>query len=242
MTTAAKQRTRDASVLILLLCAVMTVRLVVGGDYRRYVRNSMGVWLILAGLALFAGACLVARTRPAHDGHDHADHDHDHGGGRIGWLLIVPVLAVLVVAPRSLGTFAFDRAMSGSITASGRASFSPLPVGAEPASMSMAEFDQRAADRDGESFVGREVRLVGFVARRGDGEVTVARFQIACCAADARPHVVRAIGVDAAAFALDQWVELTGRYVAGSDGPTGPALELTGVRQIGAPSDPYEDG
>lgn len=241
MSPRARGRTGDGSVLLLLLCAVMTVRLVVAGEHRNYVRNSMGPWLLLAGLGLSVGAVLVARSR-RNENHHEVEHVHGHSGGRVGWLLLAPVLAVLVIAPRSLGTYAFDRAMTGSVESAGRGSFAPLPAGEGPAAMSMSEFDQRTADRDGESLAGREVRLVGFVARRGGEDVTIARFQIACCAADARPHIVLARGVDTAGLAVDQWVEISGRYVAGSRAEGIPVLELTGIRRVGAPADPYEDG
>ena len=30
---------------------------------------------------------------------DHATHGHDHGGERVAWLLLAPVLAILLIAP-----------------------------------------------------------------------------------------------------------------------------------------------
>ncbi|HEX6245842.1 MAG TPA: hypothetical protein VFZ61_33185, partial [Polyangiales bacterium] len=58
----------------------------------------------------------VEREREYVD-HDH-DHDHDHGHGhdhghhepRVGWLLILPVLGLLLVAPPALGSYAAGQA------------------------------------------------------------------------------------------------------------------------------------
>ena len=56
--------------------------------------------------------------------------------------------------------------------------------------MSLLEFVQRAADRDGASFSGTTVELTGFVAGAGPSGFDLARYSIACCAADAAVAVV----------------------------------------------------
>lgn len=75
--------------------------------------------------------------------------------------------------------------------------------------MTLLEFGQRAFDRDGASFSGAAVQLTGFVAGAEDGGFRLARYQIACCAADAAPVVLRVVGIHGAP-ARDQWVTVTG--------------------------------
>ena len=126
------------------------------------------------------------------DGDDHDDQNdgahEDHEPERVGWLVLAPVLAVLLVAPPALGAFAVDRVSRVEVSAG--TLFEPLEAGAEPRSMALLEFMQRAGDRDGQSFSGAMVELTGFVAG-GDGPgFDLARYSIACCAADAAVAVV----------------------------------------------------
>src|SRR5690606_33403911 len=82
--------------------------------YLNYVQAAFRPFLIAAGLVLVVlGALVVAADLRAaargedgeqgHDGHDHG-HDH-HGGPRVAWLLVLPVVAVFVVAPPALGAY-----------------------------------------------------------------------------------------------------------------------------------------
>jgi uncharacterized repeat protein (TIGR03943 family) len=102
----------------------------------------------------------------------------------------------------------------------------------------LLEFGQRALERDGESFDGASVRLTGFVAGRDGDGFRLARYQIACCAADAAPVVIRVIGVHGSLPAPDQWVTVTGRFQPG--GGDLPVLAATTVAPIPPPDEPYE--
>ena len=244
----------DVSGSALLLVGVMLVRLVVTDVHQRYVRASMGPWLLVSGvlLALLGLVVLVRALRrpaatdqgprhldPHHDGHDaHDRHDHAHpGGDRVGWLLVAPVLALLLVAPPALGSFGVDR--TSVRIGAGAAVWRPLPASAEPVEMRVLELDQRAADRAGQSLAGATVRLTGFVAAGGrPGGFRLARYQIACCAADAVAAVAEVRAVTGAP-ARDSWVTVTGRF-AGVLPDGSPILEATGVQTVPEPRDPYE--
>ena len=102
--------------------------------------------------------------------------------------------------------------------------------------MTLLEFSQRAFDHDGSSFRGAPVRLTGFVA--GGGGFRLARYQIACCAADAAPVVVRVVGTQGDSPARDQWVSVTGTFRSG--GGDTPELTATSVVETPEPADPYE--
>ena len=81
--------------------------------------------------------------------------------------------------------------------------------------------------------------LTGFLAGAEDGGFKLARYQIACCAADAAPIVVRVVGVQGNVPARDQWLEVTGTFQPGHDGDL-PELAATSILDIDAPEDPYE--
>jgi uncharacterized repeat protein (TIGR03943 family) len=232
-----------------LLVGALLVRLYAGGVYARYVRVGMGPWLLVAGilLALLGLAGVVrALLRPqgtstvdvhgdGRDGvHEHGDHEH---GERVGWLLLAPVVALLMVAPPALGSFGVDRSTVVAVSSGGR-TFASLPADAT-VPMTLLEFDERAADHDGASFGSAQVRLTGFVADTGDGSgFRLARYQIACCAADAVAAIARVVGVTGDPPARDSWVIATGTYRHSSDAV--PELVVSSLTSIPPPVDPYE--
>jgi uncharacterized repeat protein (TIGR03943 family) len=227
-----------------MLVGTVLLRLTFTGTYRRYVQERMGPWLVVAGVAVIVlGAATLVRAYRAGSaagaadahGHDHDDdHDHQHGE-RIGWLLLAPIAALLLVAPPALGSYGVDRSAGVDVRA-GAPDFEALAAGEDPVPMTLLEFSQRAADHDGASFGGVAVQLTGFVAG-GDG-FRLARYQIACCAADAAPVVVRVVGTNGDPPARDQWVTVTGTFRPG--GTDVPELEATSVVEIPEPTDPYE--
>ena len=104
--------------------------------------------------------------------------------------------------------------------------------------MTLLEFGQRAYDHDGSNFNGAAVQLTGFVAAAKSGGFQLARYQIACCAADATPVVVQVVGTSGEPPPLDQWVIVTGTFHPG--GEQIPELAATSIVEIEAPNDPYE--
>jgi uncharacterized repeat protein (TIGR03943 family) len=102
--------------------------------------------------------------------------------------------------------------------------------------MTLLEFGQRAFDHDGASFNGAVVQLTGFVAGAEPGGFRLARYQIACCAADATPVVLRVLA--ARAPARDRWVTVAGTFQPG--GGELPTLAASNVVEVQAPRDPYE--
>jgi uncharacterized repeat protein (TIGR03943 family) len=241
----------------LVLVGVMLGRLAITGEHQRFVRTGMGPWLLLTGAAMIVLGLvpLIAslRSRPAagadahdgdahdgdaHDGdaHDGDAHDHGPGGDRVTWLLLVPVAVLLLVTPPALGSFGVDR-VTVSIGSGGR-TFTSL-AGPGPAPMTLLEVDQRAADRNGASIGAVPLRLTGFVAGDDGGGIRLARYQIACCAADAVAALVRLEGDVSPRPARDTWVSVTGVYT-GVDAEGVPRVRVTDLHPVPTPVDPYE--
>ena len=221
-----------------MLVGAVLLRLTFTDTYRRYVRPDMGRWLTVAGIAVVVLG-LVTLVRALRDGpaaaaHDD-DHDHGHGIG-VGWLLLAPIAALLLVAPPTLGSYGVDHAARVHIKPGGEV-FDRLPRRAAPRPMTLLEFTQRAVDHDGASFNGATVQVTGFVAGAEAGGFRLARYQIACCAADAAPLVIRILGTTGASAPRDQWVVVAGKFQRGG---TLPQLAATSVAEIPAPEDPYE--
>jgi uncharacterized repeat protein (TIGR03943 family) len=229
-------RTRAA---VCLMMSALVMRLALTGEHRKYVRNALGPWLLLAG-ALLAIATIVAwRTEPdAEDEHDHHQHDlhqHDHASSRVGLALVAVAVVLFVVAPGALGSYGL-RSGNAAQPGSRSSSYSPLVATSETPIL-MKDFVGRAFERDGFSMVGATVRLTGFIDDSTTYEVRLARYQIACCAADAEAAIVRLDGFERPA-GKSIWVEATGTY-AGTTKAI-PTLAVSSFTIISEPEEPYE--
>jgi uncharacterized repeat protein (TIGR03943 family) len=248
---------RETQNILLILLGGALLKIAINGDYLRYVKPSQQPWVIAGGAVMVAlGSIAIARdvlaarrASAAGRAHAHADAHADDGHGhshkvRSAWLLMVPVLAVFLVAPPALGADSVTRTSARapqSSQAMEAATFPPLPGGAV-LPLSVSAFVARAGyDRSG-ALNGRTVALSGFVVHSG-GDTLLARMVISCCAADAFPVTVRLQGDASARFASDAWVDVTGQAVpntATSANSYTPDLAVTGIRPVPTPADPYE--
>jgi uncharacterized repeat protein (TIGR03943 family) len=236
---------RDTQNVLLVLLGGALIKISATELYLRYVKPANKWYLLTAGaviLALAAASLLHdawlardGRPVPGHHSHDHEPHSP--------WLLLLPVLAIFLVAPPALGADSVQRAAAGnSVTAAAGPSsgeFAPLPAGAAP-ELRLSDFVARAVwDRAG-SLAGRDVTLTGFVVHRGSS-AELARLVITCCAADARPMVVRL--TDAPDLPSGSWVRLRARLLPGSatvaDGYT-PSVQVLDAEPIPEPAEAYE--
>ena len=219
--------------------------------YLRYVKEGLRPFLIAAGLALVAAAIMTIWYSWRDDGgaSDAADdHDHDHGDAehhepRVGWLLILPVLGLLLVAPPALGSYAANQAGSVVAAPAGDSDYPPLPAG-DPAQLSLLDYASRALFDEGRSLQGRDLRMTGFITPAPDGKPMLARIVLSCCAADGRPIKVGLTGrapIDAPA---DTWVEVVGIHTAQkSKDPVNDVdvahFEVKTWQEIPEPKNPY---
>ena len=232
--------------LLLVVLGATAIWLWWSGQALNYVRPGLVTWLGVGGvvvglLGLLPPLGLLGQETAQADRHG-GHHQHR---GRVGWLLLVPVLVVMLVQPAALGSYAV--ASRATVPGGGHeGGFDPLapPVrGAVP--MSMAEFVTRAVRDPGQSLAGVRVRLVGFVApsEGREGGYRLTRFVIFCCAADAEAlqTVVRG---DPTPRARDQWLEVEGTWVPRPPGrrgrpqptPTGAAGRPRPTRGPGPPA------
>jgi uncharacterized repeat protein (TIGR03943 family) len=233
--------------LLLVVLGATAIWLWWSGQALNYVRPGLAPWLLAGGvvvglLGMLPPLGLLGKETAA----DHRGGHHQHRG-RVGWLLLVPVLVVILVQPAALGSYAV--ASRSTVPGGGHeGGFDPLaaPVrGAVP--MSMAEFVTRAVRDPGQSLAGVRVRLVGFVApsEGHEGGYRLTRFVIFCCAADAEALQMVVRG-DPTPRARDQWLEIEGTWVprppAAEDDPSPPppALQVATVRPVAPARPPYE--
>jgi uncharacterized repeat protein (TIGR03943 family) len=216
-----------------------------------YVRAGIRPLLLASGLLLLAlgAAALAGGARSRGEGAAVPDGGHDHGGhgaSRIGWLLVLPLLVLILVAPPALGSYAAGRRAPASGGGGDQGSMPPVGQavgGAVP--MELSEFYYRALFDERHSLNGVRVRLLGFAApNHGDGYL-LARFAMYCCAADAEVVEVAVHG-DTVKRAPDQWLMVEGHLVPSAKvedpGTTDavPVLVADSVTAVAPPKDRYE--
>jgi uncharacterized repeat protein (TIGR03943 family) len=236
---------RETQNVLLVLLGGALLKIAWNGSYLYYVKPSLLPFLVSAGVVILALG-LIAIVRDVRAARDHTGHDdhpgHDDHAGRSPWLLLLPVLAIFLVAPPALGADTVSRSASVAPQRS-TVNFPSLPAGPAP-TLRMSDFVTRAVWDDAGSLNGRQVRLLGFVVHGDHGVTYLARLVMACCAADATPMKVRLEGRSGlAALPQDGWFEVRGQLVPGSarsGSGFAPTFTVSDLHPVPAPTEPYE--
>lgn len=197
------------------------------------------------GRAVDAAAEAPARTADPDDhAHAHAHvHAHVHHEPRISWLLVLPLLALILVAPPALGSYSAMR--TGTALQKQPWGFADLPAG-ETIRLNLVDYAGRAAYDHGRSLDHRHIKIAGLLALDRDGTPYLVRMALSCCAADAQPVKIGLTGRIPPVLRPDSWLEVTGTYTAKrtkdpvNDGII-PFLDVTEVKPVKAPRDPYDE-
>ena len=127
---------RQAQAVVMLLLGGAVMKASVTDVYLRYVRHGLRPLLIVAGVAAgrrrgHDALVRVARAGRAREPTATRDegHGHAHREPRVAWLLILPVLALLLVAPPALGSYTAGQAGSVADRAEFGLDYAPLPPG-----------------------------------------------------------------------------------------------------------------
>ena len=260
MVAAVSDRRSQAAVLFL----VGAMALYLGGSDAAlaYVKAGLQPLLLISGMVLVGLAVAAALwSRRDHDDVEQSGDGRGHQlhGPRVAWLLALPPLALVLIAPPALGAFAASRqptrppptrqTVPTDQGAAGvdQALFPPLipPGDGAAVPLTLAEYMVRAHEAP-HTLADLRIRLVGFVTPQepgGDGYL-LTRFAINCCAADATALKV-AIHGDPVPRAPDTWLEVEGRWQQRtSDDPSSeiPLLLSESIRVVTQPSPPYENG
>ena len=252
---------RLTQAVILMLFGGAILRASMTDLYLRYVKEGLRPFLIAAGAMLVVAALMTIRhaLSPSHvspsgatdspsdaasrSGASPSADDHGHHEPWVGWLLILPVLGLLLVAPPALGSYAAGQAGSVAAAPGGDSDYPPLPAG-DPAPISLLDYASRALFDGGKSLNGRSLRLTGFVTPAPDGRPMLARIVLTCCAADGRPIKLGLAGEAPIEVPADTWIEVTGVYSPqrGRD-PVNDVdvayLEVTSWQEVPQPRQPY---
>ncbi|WP_055495418.1 TIGR03943 family protein [Streptomyces sp. TP-A0356] len=175
------------------------------------------------------------------DGQDHG-HGHSHREPRISWLLVLPLFALILVAPPALGSYS---AMRTGTALQPPLAYPALPSG-DPVRLGLVDYAGRAAYGQGRSLGNRTVEIKGFVALDSGGTPYLVRMALNCCAADAQPVKVGLSGKLPPVLQPDSWLDVTGTYSGKRtkdpvNGGIVPFLDVVRARPVPTPSDPYDE-
>jgi uncharacterized repeat protein (TIGR03943 family) len=257
---------REAQAVLLVLIGGTLLKISIAGSYLRYVRVGLRPFLIAAGVVLVAVGVAtlwqvlarrpglagrqVARPSATTDSHNDAHHHddahhagHRHGRFDVAWLLVLPVLGLLLIAPPPLGTYAASR--SGTAAAAVPVSrLPPLPEG-DPTRISVLDYAARAITDHGRTLRGRRVTMSGFLLAGDSGQWFLTRMVITCCAADASPVKVGLTGdVPDDLLVAGVWIEVVGRFTEQTtrdtvNDETIPYVQVETAHAIPAPKQQY---
>jgi uncharacterized repeat protein (TIGR03943 family) len=233
--------------MLVLFIGLLVVRLVVTKGYLSYVRPGLFLPLLIAGTLIALISAITLWTAP--EGALRRKEEHPGHGRGAGWLLLLPLFALMAVDPAPLGAYAAGFRSAGVANVDADTVFPPLPpeeAGAVP--LQINHFAARALFGDPDELEDVTVRLTGFVTP--DAEVTdgfvLTRFVVGCCAADGIPAQVIIHG-GAAPGPTDTWLEVVGTWRP----PNEPIpqerihlarvhLDMTGAEIVPQPEEPYE--
>lgn len=223
--------------------------------YLRYVKAGLQPLLLAAGAVLIMAAVATAwyelrrvraaRRQPGDEvqqEHEDDGHGHAHHEPRISWLLVLPLLALILVAPPALGSYSAVR--SGTALQPPLA-YPALPSG-DPVKLGLVDYAGRAAYGHGRTLEGRKVEVTGFVALDHGGTPYLVRMALNCCAADAQPVKIGLSGKLPPVLQPDSWLDVTGTYTARRtkdpvNGGIIPYLDVIQAKPVPTPSDPYDE-
>ncbi|WP_413757856.1 TIGR03943 family putative permease subunit [Streptomyces sp. MMBL 11-3] len=252
---------RQAQAAVLLLTGGAILHTGLTDLYLRYVKAGLRPLLLAAGVVLIAtavatvwydyrgvraesgtgtGTGSVAGTEP---GNETGAGAHTHREPRVAWLLVLPLLALVLVAPPALGSYSAMR--TGTALQEQPWGFEDLPPG-DTVRLSLVDYAGRAAYDHGRSLEDRRIRTAGLVAVGDDGTPYLVRMALSCCAADAQPVKIGLTGRTPPVLRPDTWLEVTGTYTAKrtrdpvNDGII-PFLAVTEAKPVSAPRDPYDE-
>jgi putative membrane protein len=251
---------RHAQAVVLFLTGTALLHAGLTDLYLRYVKAGLRPLLLAAGAVLIVTAAATVwydlrRARDARRDRTEAreaeqdagrkagrEAGHVHREPRVSWLLVLPLLALILVAPPALGSYS---AMRTGTALQAPFGYAPLPAG-NPVPLDLVDYAGRAAYGHGRTLGDRKVEITGFVALDGAGRPYLVRMALSCCAADAQPVKVALSGRVPPVLQPDSWLTVVGRYTPRHtedpvNGRVIPSIDVSLATVVPVPHDPYDE-
>ncbi|MFF3378769.1 TIGR03943 family putative permease subunit [Streptomyces sp. NPDC002680] len=233
---------RQAQAVVLFLVGGAMLHAGTTDLYLRYVKTGLQPLVVGAGVVLIVAALATVWYERKRSKAGHDKEVHVHREPRVSWLLVLPLLALILVAPPALGSYS---ALRTGTALQAPLAYAPLPSG-DPVRLSLVDYAGRAAYGHGRSLGDRRIAISGFVALDGKGTPYLVRMALNCCAADAQPVKVGLTGKIPPVLQPDTWLELTGTYTdRRTKDPVNngiiPFFDITEAKPVPTPRDPYDE-
>ena len=183
-----------------MLVGAVVLRLTVTDTYRRYVRPGMGKWLLIAGvlvIALGAFTLVQVAAQRATRGSDTTTTTRTRTASASAG-------SCSLRSPRCCSSRRRRSAPTASTAQPavnirpGKPTFTRMPRNAPPRAMTLLEYVAARVRPQRRELQRRHSRADRLHRREAKGGFRLARYQIACCAADATPVVVDVVGTSGA--------------------------------------------
>jgi len=197
--------TRVGRAAVMLFLGLTMARLLWTGSFGWFIQQRMMLPLLAATVVLLALGAYEGFFGSRQELQDVAATRRSVAP-RVGWLMVLPLLILVSVAPTGLGAAAADRVENFTPT-DDVDNFPPLDTSQQPIEMRVFDFVDRALWDDERSIEDVTIRLEGLVVNSDevpDGFL-LTKFLVSCCAADGVPLQVSLRGVDTT-YENDTWV------------------------------------
>lgn len=239
---------RQAQAALLFLLGATVLHAGLTDLHLRYVKAGLRPLLLLGGAVLVVTAVVTVwyewreARGPRVSGDGGSDEHQEHHEPRVSWLLALPVLALILVAPPALGSYSATHMGTALQKPFG---FPELPAGGM-LSLGVGEYAARAVYDEGRGLDDRPVKITGFVALDPSGAPQLVRMSLNCCAADGQPVKIALTGEVPPVLQPDAWLEVVGRYSPRRtrdpvNNGTVPYLEVRSAKPVPTPRDPYDE-
>lgn len=191
---------------VMLTLGLVSARMLWTGSFGWFIQQRMR-WPLLAATIVLLMLGLYEGVQGAREESANPDSMRQLRAPKVGWMMVLPLVVLVSVAPTGLGAAAADRVDNFTPVENDDDLFEDLDTSNGPVELRVLDFVNRALWDEQNSLNGTTVRLEGLVVNdeaAPDGFL-LTRFLVSCCAADGVPIQVAVRGVDQQ-IADDNWV------------------------------------
>lgn len=190
---------------VMLTLGLISARMLWTGSFGWFIQQRMR-WPLLAATIVLLMLGVYEGVKGAQEESDNPNTMRLPRAPRIGWMMVLPLVVLVSVAPTGLGAAAADR-VENFTPVDSEDLFEDLDTSNGPVELRLLDFVNRALWDEQRSVEDTTIRLEGLVVNDPDvpDGFLLTRFLVSCCAADGVPIQVAVRGVEQS-LPDDTWV------------------------------------
>lgn len=181
---------------VMLTLGLISARMLWTGSFGWFIQQRMR-WPLLAATIVLLMLGVYEGVKGAQEESDNPNTMRLPRAPRIGWMMVLPLVVLVSVAPTGLGAAAADR-VENFTPVDSEDLFEDLDTSNGPVELRLLDFVNRALWDEQRSVEDTTIRLEGLVVNDPDvpDGFLLTRFLVSCCAADGVPIQVAVRGVE----------------------------------------------